>query len=117
MNETHIKKLCLFLSIIGIFFLYVIVLMQTIQPYKIEELNENHLGEKIKTCGTIQSQKYSTGGTYFMVLYDVKQIEVVFFNALADIQEYDNNDIVCVVGRLKKYNQKLEIIGEKITAI
>ena len=48
---------------------------------------------------------------------NIKQIEVVFFNALADILEYDNNDIVCVVGRLKKYNQKLEIIGEKITQI
>ena len=85
MNETHIKKLCLLLSIIGLFFLYVIVLMQTIEPYKIEELNENHLGDKIKTCGTIQSQKYSAGGTYFMVLYDVKKIEIVFFNALTDI--------------------------------
>ena len=117
MNETHIKKLCVLLSIIGLFFLYIIVLMQTIQPYKIEELNDTLLGDKIKTCGTIQSQKYSVGGTYFIVLYDIKQIEVVFFNALADILEYDNNDIVCVVGRLKKYNQKLEIIGEKITQI
>ena len=91
--------------------------MQTIQPYKIEELNENLIGDKIKTCGTIQSQKYSAGGTFFIVLYDVKQIEVVFFNALTQMQKYDTNDIVCVVGRLKKYKQKLEIIGEKITQI
>ncbi|NOR84617.1 hypothetical protein GQ473_00720 [archaeon] len=117
MNEIHIKKLCIILSIIGIFSLYIIVLLQTITPLKIEDLNEKYIGDKIKTCGTIQSQKYSDDGTYFMVLYDVKKIEIVFFNALTDTQEYDINDVVCVIGRLKKYNEKLEIIGEKITAI
>ncbi|MCK4967889.1 MAG: OB-fold nucleic acid binding domain-containing protein, partial [Candidatus Aenigmarchaeota archaeon] len=61
--------------------------------------------------------RYSDGGTFFMVLFDAKTIDVVFFNKLLESQEYDINDIVCVTGRLKKYNDELEIIGETITRI
>ncbi|MCK4967842.1 MAG: hypothetical protein KAS12_02200, partial [Candidatus Aenigmarchaeota archaeon] len=80
MNEKDIKKLCLILSIVGVFFLYILVSLQTTTPHKIIDLTEYKLGDKIKTCGALQSQRYSDGGTFFMVLFDVKTIDIVFFN-------------------------------------
>ncbi|MCK5473880.1 MAG: OB-fold nucleic acid binding domain-containing protein [Candidatus Aenigmarchaeota archaeon] len=117
-NEQTIKKLCLVLAIFGILLIYISQATQNITSYKIKDIDETLVGEKVKVCGILREQKESSGGTYFVKLYDDKSIDVVFFkNNVFNIYDFDLGDVVCVTGRIKKYNGFLELIGEGVQRV
>ena len=113
MNEKELKKICLVLAVFGLILIYISELLFAVPLYRVNEVEEHLLGEKIKVCGVLKWQRTADGGTRFLELYDNTSIDVVFFKDKAiDSFDFDNGDFVCVTGAVKKYNNRLEIIGE-----
>ena len=114
MKETTLLKIALICSLIGLIVLYFISLKIEIRDYKPNILNRN-VGDDVKLQGTI-SKINDKGNVVFIELGQQIPVSFVVFNNNNAIK-LKNNDSVEVIGKVKEYNGKNEIIAQKIRLV
>jgi RecJ-like exonuclease len=115
-SDSQLMKLSFAITVIGVVSLFFIV--QLIEPLfvRIGDINEAMSGQLIVTEGSISAIS-TTDGIVFLTLSGNGTIDVVVFSKDAEknnAYELKIDDTVRIEGRVSIYENKLEIIGEKI---
>lgn len=114
-NDFALRRLALAISIIG--FCLIFFWPNQAKEIMVNEINEEMIGQKIKTKGTIDWFKEIKGGLLFG-LRNEEKINVVRFSPAAEEREIVKaKKAVEVVGEIKKFRGELEIVAEKITGL
>jgi len=114
-KEQNLQKICLIISILGIFSLFFI--SQKLQPkdLEIEQISKQYLNQEIKVNGSITSIKDKISLTLIELSSGSSKIDVVIYKE--DIKEIKKGSNIEVVGILNQYNNQLQINAKKITII
>jgi len=109
MEESHIKKIAVLCSIIGLVILYFTssITRETV----ISDLSIEDIGMGVRICGSIQSRHVSNNHIFFTLTDETGSIDVVIFNTTAlEMNESGSNlytfsigDDVCIPGIIDEY--------------
>ena len=106
-----ITKLTLSISLLGIIILLILTNTLPPQQLEIQNINLNHLNKKLQTEGTIT--KINNHETFQILTITNNSYSI---DILLDTKtNLTNNQNIKVTGKLEKYKDRLQIIGEKIT--
>ena len=114
MKETTLLKIALICSLAGLVMLYFISAKIEIRDYKPNQLAKN-AGDDVKLNGIIT--KISDKGN--VIFIEVKQeypVNVVLFAENNNLN-LKNGDKVEIIGKIQEYNNKNEIIAQKVRVI
>jgi DNA/RNA endonuclease YhcR with UshA esterase domain len=105
----NLLRVSLIISIVGIFLL--LFLANTLQPRltAIEEINDKMINKKI----TIKATIFRIADRETFKILSVKD-ETGKIDVLCDCQDIKNNQEVTITGKVKEYNQYLQIQADKI---
>ena len=117
MNDIKLLRIALVIGIAGIVALFFLSKAIQADSISIGKITEQEIGRKIMVEGIIESvaEKKST------VLFDIQEqdtpesISVILFGKSS--QPFKKGSEVRVIGTVKDYNGKLEIVAEKINTI
>lgn len=119
MRESHVKKIAVLISVVGLIILYLISF--TISgTTSISDITIEDVGRTVKVCGNVTSFRNSNNHIFF-TLDDGNRINAVIFNSTAlQLNQSGSNpyqlgvgDLLCVPGVVEEYPKnsgQLEII-------
>ena len=114
MKENTLLKIALICSLVGLIALYFISTKIEIKDYKPSILNKN-IGEDVKLLGKI-TKITDKGNVVFIEVNQQSPITVVLFID-DDNLTLNNGDNIDVIGKVREYKGKNEIIAQKIRVI
>ena len=110
MKDKILFKTALTFSIIGILILFYITDNIKIEEKQINQLTDKNLDEKIKVSGEITKVRYSEKTTFLEIKQENK-INIVLF----ELKNFSIGNRIEIEGKVDKYNDKYEIVAEKIS--
>ena len=115
MKEKTLLKIALTISLIGI--LILLILAETLEPKKrnISEISEKDIDQSILVYGYLTKTKETEHISIFKLEENNASIMVIAFKE-KEIN-ISKNEIVKIIGTVKKYQDILEISAEEITKI
>jgi len=122
MNEKTLRNIAIILSVVGLILLFYTSENLKEKVRTINSITEKDIGTFVKVCGEVNKKNNLKGGHILLELIDDNStINVIIFNKTAEIlnikpyiQTIKKNDNICVSGKVNKYNEKLEIICNKV---
>ena len=114
MKETTLLKIALICSLVGLVALYFISTKIEIRDYKPNLLNKN-IGDDVNLKGTI-TKITDKGNVVFIEVNQQNPVNVVLFTEDSNLK-LKNGDNVEIVGKVQEYNNKNEIIAQKVRII
>jgi DNA/RNA endonuclease YhcR with UshA esterase domain len=121
MKEKSLLYISIVCSLIGLALLYFISQKIELKQTPINQINPDDTGKNVRLCGDITSKYVSKNKHVFFKLQDqTGEMNIVVFNNTAkNINAYqlETNDTVCVIGSVDEYQNKLEIILQKIEGV
>ena len=114
MKETTLLKIALICSLVGLFVLFFISTKIEIKDYKPNILNEN-AGDDVKLTGNI-AKVSDRGDVAFVEIIQKVPVSVVIFKDKNNLK-LKSNDSIEVYGKVQEYNNKNEIIAQKIRVV
>ena len=109
--EKLLFKTALFVSIAGLILLFVFSSAAEIKEIKISEISRENLEEKIKTKGTVTEFIQKKNVNFIEI--DNSSLQVVYFDEI----ELKKGDSIEVIGQVKLYKGKLEVVADEIKKI
>ncbi len=113
MNKKQLLKICLILSIIGIFTLLSISEFSQPKHYQIIDINKKQIDTQIKIQGTITKTKDLPGLLILDVKDNTSKITVIAFKDFP-IEQLKKDIPIEVIGKVTEYKDILEIIADEI---
>lgn len=111
----YISLVC---SIVGLISLYFISQTIELPRTSINRITADDVGKNVKICGEVTSVSVSKANHVFLKLKDSSsETDVVIFNNTSEklnAYEIKKEDIICVVGSVDEYEDKMEIIANGI---
>ncbi len=117
LDERSIKKLCIFMSFLGLAIIYIMEITTTIPYTELSDITKDNIGEHIKACGTVNKKYVTDKGHIFFDLKDNTSIKVAIFknnNNPVPPENIENNKALCLEGTVKLYKGDLEIICDRL---
>ena len=114
MKETTLLKIALICSLVGLVILYFISAKIEIKDYKPSKMNEN-VGDDVKLNGVITKISDKGNGAFIEVKQEYP-VSVVLFTENNNFN-LKNGDKVEIIGKVHEYNNKNEIIAQKIRVV
>ncbi|MEM5825959.1 MAG: OB-fold nucleic acid binding domain-containing protein [Candidatus Aenigmatarchaeota archaeon] len=116
-SDKQLMRISLIITILGIIFLSIFSILTTYKEVKIDEIDYNMIGYKIKIFGRVANDPKLSKNTLLFVLSDEdnNKINVVMFNVKEIFISKGNR--ILILGRVGEYNNELEIIASKIEVI
>jgi len=117
LDERSIKKICLFMSFLGLVIIYIMEITTTISYTEISGITKDNIGEHIKACGVVNKKYVTDKGHIFFDLEDKSSIKVVIFknnNNPTPPENIENDKTLCLEGTVKLYKGDLEIICDRL---
>lgn len=118
MEDKSIFKICLIISLVSLFGLFVITSLGELKMITISSIDESNIGEMVKVRGEVEDKYVSKDGHVFFYLenngYRIKT--VVFENRLEDIglEAGEIRGSIEVVGTVDRYKGEIEILPEDL---
>ncbi len=110
---TKYSLVCIFIGLLGLYFISDFVEPKFIS---LEKIDESHLNEVVKTSGTIESIYLSDSSTLFINMEDKDKIlSIVKFNV--GHTNLKKGDYIEVEGEIKLYKNDLEIVAREIKKV
>ena len=110
MNEKTLLKASITISVVTIPLLYIFSASISPKEIKIEEINDELIGQKVLVKGNITFIKLKSGYTILTIQDDTSKI-TVFYTEETNLRKGDRIE---VIGRVKEYKRKLEIVASEI---
>ena len=117
LDERSIKKLCIFMSFLGLAIIYIMEITTSISYTEISDITKDNIGEHIKACGTVNKKYVTDKGHIFFDPEDNTSIKVVIFknnNNPTPPENIENDKALCLEGTVKLYQGELEIICDRL---
>ena len=114
MKETILLKIALICSLIGLIVLYFISAKVEVKDYMPAELSKN-VGDNVKLKGAI-SKINDKGDVVFIEMDYQYPVNIVVFSKDPNLN-LKNGDEIEVIGKVREYKGKNEIIAEKVRVI
>ena len=117
MKETTILKIALICSLIGLVVLFLLSNTLSVKEYSPQQLNRNE-GDNVKLTGTVG--KITDSGN--LVLIEVNQHNPITIVLFKDNKNYNginlmSGNYVEILGEVREYRGKSEIVADKIRVI
>lgn len=111
MDDSTLLKFALICSFLGLVALFSIMYFSVIPEKSLNNITEDDLGSKIKISGDIERIRISSDNqTTFITLSQKCSIDVISFDAI----NLSKGQKITVEGAVQEYQNKKEIIAEKI---
>ena len=112
MKETTLQKICLVISIFGIFCL--IIISQKIKPINLEisQISKEYINKEIKVQGQIT--KITNKDTVSIIEISSKKSNIQVISYKEDLKKLAKGEKVQVTGILKEYRNTLQIEARTI---
>ena len=119
MEDHHIFKIALVMSILGLVGMIFSADLITAREVQIKDINRGMLDEDVSLEGVVQNvKKSSTSETYFLDIMDGtgKITMIIFESSAQDLQKTNisiyslNNRRVKVTGKVSEYQGKIELL-------
>ena len=114
MKETTLLKIALICSLVGLVALYFISTKIEVKDYKPNLLNKN-IGDDVRLTGVV-TKITDRGNVVFIEVKQQNVVNVVLFTGDNNLK-LKNGDEVEIVGKVQEYNNKNEIIAQKVRII
>lgn len=117
LDERSIKKICIFMSFLGLAIIYLMELTAITPCTEINKITKDNIGEQLKVCGTVNKKYVTDNGHIFFDLKDNSSIKIALFknnNNPTPPQSIENNKQLCLEGTVKLYKGDLEIICDRL---
>ena len=115
LEDTVLLKIAMISCFLGLISLFAIMYFSEIPLKDIKSINDSDIGKKIKISGQLADVKYSSNNkTTFLKIHQECTIDVISFDPVI-IDARSGN--ISVEGTLQEYNNKKEIIADKISII
>ncbi|MBI2543110.1 MAG: OB-fold nucleic acid binding domain-containing protein [Candidatus Aenigmarchaeota archaeon] len=118
MENKLLIYLSLASSVIGLTIIYIASQNVELNLTSIGMVTYDDVGKNVRVCGRIDSIFTSRQNHVFFKLEDHSgEIDAVVFNSSTNklqVQDLKKGDLVCVSGRIDEYEDKLEILPQKI---
>ncbi|MBU0758565.1 MAG: hypothetical protein KKF44_10945 [Nanoarchaeota archaeon] len=113
MNEKMLLRISVLFAVIGISALFIISKSIEINNTTIEKIYGEKIGDEVEITGKaiqiIRNEKFTV-----IKMAQESEIEVIAYDNIAEIRE---GDALSVKGRIDEYNEKRQIVADKITII
>jgi len=114
LREYWLNRISLFCAVLGMLVLLGYSITESPKKLSSSKLNDEFIGAKVKTEGLITSSKITDRVALF-TLGNTPRTHCVFFNPSARERIIlTKNNFVEVVGRVKKYRGRIEIVAELV---
>lgn len=120
MKDSLILKICFITSIIGLVTIYIGTSLTEAKKVEISEINERDIGRLVKVKGKVSWKYFSKKGNLFFKLKENnEEIKIVIFKDLIDRLGIKEENVkkgksISVLGIVKEYEGKIEIIPERM---
>tara|TARA_Y100000310_G_scaffold345840_1_gene470991 strand:+ start:6774 stop:7133 length:360 start_codon:yes stop_codon:yes gene_type:complete len=118
MNESHLLKLALISSLIGLFVLYIVSNNMDIKEISLDELNNEEIGNKVKVLGKVSRITELDKVTFLDVSQPVTTKIVIFREKEKDeALDLEQDDYIEIIGKVEDYEGEMEIIADRIRIV
>ncbi len=125
MNDSTLKKISFFGSIIGIIFLYIVSGIGDYQVdfVQIKGINQKEIGSEITVIGFVDELSYNKGHLFLSIKDETGNIKIVVWNSTLKMMDEKLKDsvkrgkLLQIRGKLDVYNEDLEIIVNEMKVI
>ena len=118
-TDKNLVKICIIVSFIGILLLVLYSWNFSVQKYDILDIDEDLIGNKIKTQAVVENVSKS-GGNYFIDFKDSNLkgfIPSVDSGKINDISNLSTSNVIDIEGKITLYKGGLEIIIQNLEII
>jgi RecJ-like exonuclease len=117
LREYWLNRASLFCAVVGILLLAAYSFLEAPKQLSIAEISEKYLDAKVRVRGVVSFSKVTDKIAIFMI-DDGAKIKGVFFRpGIEEKIMLRKGSFVEVVGKVKLYRNKLEIVAEKVNLL
>lgn len=111
MEEKILLRISLFSSLSGLFVLFIILNFFTIGEKEISEISAEKEGNSVKIRGFVESVKNENGFAIIKVA-EIKSVSALIFTS--ENISLEKNEEVEIIGKIREYKGKNEVVVERI---